>query len=166
MCVCGADTRKWRWMSNHLDVLLIWLLCLTNYIVCSLQPEKSLKWHLLLNTVVLSVSCVFGVSWRLGNFLVYVHERRMRLRRRHQRKSFGLKISRYRNTTTQLLSNPVCFSISFYLFLWLPFILPCSQWNSIWIKCLHNKISVGYCVSVLILSVCCLVVLLWRKISF
>ncbi len=38
-------------MSNHLDVLLIWLLCLTNYIVCSLRPEKSLKWHLLLNTV-------------------------------------------------------------------------------------------------------------------
>ncbi len=64
---------------------------------------------------VLSVSCVFGVSWRLGNFLVYVHEIRsvcMRLRRRHQRKSFGLKISRYRNTTTQLLSNPVCFSVS------------------------------------------------------
>lgn len=71
-------------MCNHLDVLLIWLFCLSNYILCSLQPEMSLKWHLLLNTVSsLSAVCLFGVLCALGsvrgvslclcNFLVYVH---------------------------------------------------------------------------------------------
>lgn len=161
-CVCVCVERiegNGGWMCNHLDVLLIWLFCLSNYILCSLQPEMSLKWHLLLNTVSsLSAVCLFGgVSWCLCNFLVYVREICsvcMHLYRRHQRKkSFGFKISRYRNITTQSLSNPVCLSASFCLFLWLPFILPCSQWSIIWIKCLHNKISVVHCVSVLISSV-------------
>jgi len=45
-------------MCNHSDVLLIWLFCLSNYILCSLQPENEPKMAPASEYCVLSVRCV------------------------------------------------------------------------------------------------------------
>lgn len=93
----------------------------------------SLKWHLNTGSF-LSQLCVYGVLALFRSLFVNVCLFGLQLR--HQKKqlqSSSLQTLKHNNTVFVW-----CWTIS--VSLWLPFILPCSRWNVIWIQSLNNKI--------------------------